>query len=274
MTELENQQNIEFIRTYLLKTSLSSKITSHPRFDSILWKISSLLSRAGTKAFSQEAINLLNSIIIIQKDGSIVILENKGKSEHLSSIKYYFDDKDMCLRRVFCEPSYDGAETTYISTYNEEGLEESLLIEQKCIDGAKYYSKTTRIPERIDMIRIERIMEQGNKRELLEEKYQIRTFCVAYEDIKPTADEIDPLDRIHFYLMGVPPIYRDLEPEELKIINDCNGEIFPLDEEHKLTRITDYIERNKFYGRIRNFEGAVARYLSIEDDLPNDMLLN
>ena len=75
--KIENIKNIEFIKEYLKRTNLSSRIISHPRFDSILWKISSLIRKADVRAFSQEAINLLNSILVIKVDGSISIFERK-----------------------------------------------------------------------------------------------------------------------------------------------------------------------------------------------------
>lgn len=268
--KLENIRNIEFIKQYLEKTGISNRITSHARFDSILWKISSLMRKYNVRAFSQEAINLLNSIVTIQADGSIVIFENETKRLIPSSIKYYFDEENMKLRRSSCTQNSDGSEITAISTYDDEGIEESLMLEQKWENGDKYYSNTTRVPDRIDMIKIEGIQEEKGKRVRLEDVYQIRTFCVAYEDINPEIDEIDPLDAVHLSLLGVPPIYRDLYPEELKVIDDCDGEIFPLDDDNKEEQLNDYIEKNKFYGRTRQFEEAVARYLSIEDRLQED----
>lgn len=267
---LENLRNIEFIKQYLGKTNIARQITAHPRFDSILWKISSVMRRAGVKAFSQEAVNLLNSILVVKKDGSITIFENKEKSNFLASTKYYFDKEYGKVRKICCEPNSDGTETNWVSSYDDEGLEESLLLEQKLEDDNKYYSNTTRVPGRIDMIKIERIEEKEGVRKHLEDVYQLRTFCVAYEDINPGIDEIDPLDAIHISFLGIPPIYRDLYLNELKIIDECDGEIFPLDDEHKAEQLMDYIEKNKFYGRTRKFERAIAKYLDIEDRLPTE----
>jgi hypothetical protein len=268
--KIENIKNIEFIKEYLKRTNLSSRIISHPRFDSILWKISSLIRKADVRAFSQEAINLLNSILVIKADGSISIFENKGKNAFVSSTKYYFNEEDMKLRKILCEPKIDGTEENWVSTYDEDGIEESLMLEQKWPNGSKYYAKTVRVPGRIDMIRIERIEEENGSRERMEDIYQLRTFCVAYEDINPGIDEIDPLDAIHMSLLGVPPIYRDLEPDELEVIEECDGEVFPLDDESKEKQLMDCIETNKFYGRTRKFEGAIAKYLDIEDRLPSN----
>lgn len=265
--KIENIKNIEFIREYLKKTNLSGEITSHPRFDSILWKISSLMRKANVRAFSQEAINLLNSILVIKADGSISIFENKGKTAFVSSTKYYFDEEDMKLRKILCEPKIDGTEENWVSTYDEEGMEVNLMLEQKWTEGVKYYTNTTRVPGRIDMIKIERIKEENGSRERMEDIYQLRTFCVAYEDINPGIDEIDPLDAIHMSLLGVPPVYRDLETDELEVIEECDGEIFPLDDESKEKQLMDCIETNKFYGRTRKFERAIAKYLDIEDKL-------
>lgn len=263
--EEDNLKNMEFVRLFLLNSGLSTKIINHPRFESIVWKISSVLRRSGYKAFSKEAIALLKSVIVIQKDGSIVIVENNPMKGLLNSVKYYYDDSDMRLRRISCDSNQDGIEISTINTYLDDGLEESLLVEQKCLDGSKYYSKTTRVPERIDMVMVERIEEVNGKKELLSPVYQIRTFCAAYEDIYPLADDIDPLDKIGFSFLGVPEIYRDLDEEEKKIIDDCDGEIFPLDEANKQEQFASYVETNKFYGRTRAFEDAVARYLLLDE---------
>lgn len=261
--KLENVRNIQFIREFLGTTNLDAQVTSHPRFESILWKLSTLMRRANVQAFSQEAIGLLGSIVVIQADGSISIFENKGVSDCLGSVKYYYDSEANKLRRIRYQDNEKGVETD-ISTYNADGLEEDLLIEQKCPDGSQYYSHTTRISERIDLVLVERIQERDGKRTRLGNTYQLRTFCPAYEDILPEADEIDPLDMVGLSFLGVPPIYRDLDPEELEIIEACDGEIFPLDDVHKEEQFEDYAERNKLYGRTRRFEEAVANYLAIE----------
>ena len=259
-------KDLEFIKLYLLDTKLSTDIINHPRFQSILWKISSILRRSGNKAYTVEALNVLKSIILIQKDGSLVILENKYGNSLLDSTKYYFDSTDMKLRRVISENKDDGTSINCVSTYDEDGIEESLLLEQKCIDGSIHYSKSTRVPERIDMIMVDAISEVDGKRESLGSAYQIRSFCCAYEDIDPRADEIDPLDRVGLSFLGVPDIYRDLEPDEKKVIDECDGEIFPLDDATRLDQFTHYVETNKFYGRDRSFEDAVARFLSIDGE--------
>lgn len=265
--KLENSQNLEFVRTYLAKTNLSGEIAKHPRFDTILWKISALMQRVGVKAFSSEAVSLLSSNLIIVKDGSVVIVEDANQKDFVASTKYYFDESDATLKRIVCGKNNDESEMTSISTYDDDGIEQGLLISQKCVDGSKFYSNSNRVPGRIDMIRIQRILEKNGERKTLADVLQIRTFCVAYEDIYPSADDIDPLDFIHLSFLGVPPIYRDLDPEELRIIEDCDGEVFPLDDDNKARQLKDAIDTNKFYGRSRKFEGAIARYLDIEDRL-------
>lgn len=268
--KIENTRNMQFVKEYLGKTNLAAQIISHPRLESILWKLSILMRKAGVRAFSQEAIQLLNSIVIIQANGNITIFENKGNAMDLASTQYYFDSEANKLRRVFCQTNADSTEITQVSTYNEEGLEEDLLIEQKCLDGSKHYSHTTRVPERIDLVEVESIAEKNGIRTRLGKAYQLRTFCPAYEDIDPSADEIDPFDTIGMSFLGVPPIYRDLEPEELKIIEECDGEIFPLDDVHKEEQFQDYVQTNQFYGRTRRFEEAVASYLAIEERLQSE----
>lgn len=263
--KLENSQNMQFAREYLSKTKFSQRIATHPRFDSILWKISSLMRKAGVKAFSEQGLSFLKSILVVAKDGSLVMLENKDRNDFVTSIKYYFDENDMTLKRIVCDKNHDDSETTTISTYDDDGIEVSSMLEQRMVDGSKFYSNSTRVPSRINMINIQRISERNGERYVLADVMQIRSMAVAYEDLEPTADEIDPLDVVHLFAFGVPPLYRDLDKEELAIIKECDGEVFPLDEEHNVELLMDYIERNKFYGRSRKFEGALARYLDIED---------
>ena len=263
--KLENSQNMEFAREYLSKTKFSKSIAGHPRFDSILWKISSLMRKAGIKAFSEQGLAFLSSVLVVVKDGSLVILENKDQNDFVTSIKYYFDENDMTLKRIVCDKNRDDSETTTISTYDDDGIEVSSMLEQRMIDGSKFYIYSTRVPSRINMINIQRISERNGERHMLADVMQIRAMAVAYEDLEPTADEIDPLDAVHLFSFGVPPLYRDLDKEELAIIKECDGEVFPLDEEYNVELLMDYIERNKFYGRSRRFEGALARYLDIED---------
>lgn len=265
--KLENSQNLEFIRTYLSKTNMSEEIIKHTRFDTILWKISTLMRKAGIKSFSEDAVSFLISNVIIAKDGSIVIVENAKQMDFVGSTKYYFDKEDGTLKRILCEKTNDDSEITSISTYDSDGIEQGLLVSQKFINGNKYYASSTRVPDRIDMIKIQRIEEKNGERKTLDDVLQIRTFCVAYEDINPNVDDIDPLDVIHLSFLGVPQIYRDLEPDELKIIEDCDGEVFPLDDDNKVKQLKDAIDTNKFYGRTRKFERAIARFLDIEDRL-------
>lgn len=265
--KLENSQNLEFVRAYLAKTNISGEIVKHTRFDTILWKLSTLMQRIGVKAFSPEAVSLLASNLIVAKDGSVVIVEDANQSDFVASTKYYFDESDATLKRIICSKNNDESEMTSISTYDADGIEQNLLISQKCVDGSKYYTNTSRVPDRIDMIKIQRISEKNGERKTLEDVLQIRAFCVAYEDIYPTADDIDPLDFIHLSFLGVPAIYRDLDSEELKVIEDCDGEVFPLDDDNKARQLKDAIDTNKFYGRTRKFERAIARYLDIEDRL-------
>lgn len=264
--ENENYINMEFIKAFLLDTKLSSDIIKHSRFDSILWKISSLLLKSGIKAYSRDAINFLNSFVLIQKDGSIVILEKGDVNAPLNSTKYYYDSNDLKLKKILYMVNEDGTFINSVSTYDQDGIEESLLLEQKCIDGSKHYSKSVRVPERIDMIRVESISEINGKKKSLGSTYQIRTFCAAYEDIDPLASDIDPLDKVGLSFLGVPEIYRDLTLDEVKIINECDGEIFPLDDANKEEQFIHYVETNKFYGRTRTFEDAVAEYLSIDNN--------
>lgn len=258
-------QNREFIEECLYTRGISEKITDNPRYQSILWKISNLLANAKLKAYSPEAKSLLDSIININDDGSIVFIEGNGKNSTIITCRYYIDELDGKLKRIRAENNHDKTESCItVSIYNDDGIEECLSTEQKTKYGS-FLSKATRVQNRPDMIKIERVRQEKNKLKRLPDVYQIRQFQVGLEDIYPSLEEVDPYDVMNFSILGIPEIYRDLTKEEQLVISKMNGRIYPLDETEREECFQKYKELNKIYHRTRAFEKGMAKSFMVRN---------
>ncbi len=274
---LENEkivsaQNIEFINEYLYKKGVSGQLIENPRYQSILWKLSNMLRKNEIKAFSSEAKKTLNSVVRVE-DESVSFVEGVLQNRSIVTCKYYFDESDGKIKRiriqkcpdenyimgnVFNSEQYE--DYISVSTYNEYGIEECLAIEQNTSDG-KCFSKSIRVQNRIDMIKIERIIQQSDILKRLEDLYQIRSMQAALEDISPDAEDIDPFNTMNFGILGLSAIYRDLDFEEKEEISKMNGQILPLSEEEKQKRFQTYKDLNRKYGRTIAFEEGIAKYM-------------
>lgn len=263
--KVETIRNKDFIGEYLFERGLSSEIMENPRYESILWKLSNMLIKMGYTHNSEKAKLFLSSIINIEADGSLIIVEGKGPNNTIVSSKYTYDEDDEKLKRFRVEGRTDGtADAKTISIYNDDGIEESLGVEQTTKYG-KYFSKATRVKNRIEMIKIERMEQIGENLNRLPDIYQTRLMWAALEDISPDAETIDPFDTMHFDVLGLPPIYRDLTPQELEMINITNNEILPLPQIHRQEQLDNYKKNNDLYGRTKAFEKGIAKYLIVKD---------
>lgn len=278
--KIVSAQNIEFLNEYLHQKGVMEEISKNPRYQSILWKLSNMLRKNEIKTFSSEATKTLDSIVRVDEDGSISLIEGFLQNRSVVTCKYYFDESENKLKRirvqkcndenyimgnVFNSDKYD--DYISVSTYNEDGIEESLAIEQTTSYG-KYFSKSTRVPNRIDMIRIERYRQENEDLKRLEDVYQIRSMQAALEDIEPDAEDIDPFNTMHFDILGLPASYRDLEFEEQEVVSKMGGKILPLPEVERQRKFQVYKELNEKYGRTKAFEKGIAKaYLVKSQDM-------
>lgn len=259
----ENTKNKNMVERYLREKGISSKIIANPRYETILCKLSNIIRKMKLTNREADAINFLNSIITIDDDGSFVMLEGEGPENTIVTSKYMYDEDDGKLKRFRVESRQDGIPNIQtISVYNKNGIEESLGLEQN-IDRGKYFSKATRLPGRIDVIKIERAKQEGENLEKLADIYQKRAFWAALEDIEPEADSIDPYEIMHFNILGVPNIYVDVSEEENEIIQRNHGQINALSVDLREKQLSDYIQNNKHYGRTTAFEDGIAEYLNV-----------
>lgn len=263
--KVETIRNKDMIGEYLFERGLSSNIMENPRYESILWKLSNILRKMKLSYNIDSAKSYLSSIISIEEDGSIIILEGEGPNNTIVSSKYMYDIEDDKLKRLRVESRADGVPNIQtISIYNDDGIEESVGVEQN-VENGKYFSKATRVKDRIDIIKIERLEQEGKKLQRLPDVYQKRAFWAALEDIDPDAETIDPYGIMHFDILGIPDIYVDLTPEENARVAQDGGKIFPLPEEQRAKQLSDYKQNNDNYGRTKAFEKGVAKYLVVKD---------
>lgn len=263
--KVETIRNKDMIGEYLFERGLSSNIMENPRYESILWKLSNILRKMKLSYNIDSAKSYLSSIISIEEDGSIIILEGEGPNNTIVSSKYMYDIEDDKLKRLRVESRADGVPNIQtISIYNDDGIEESVGVEQN-VENGKYFSKATRVKDRIDIIKIERLEQEGKKLQRLPDVYQKRAFWAALEDIDPDAETIDPYGIMHFDILGIPDIYVDLTPEENAKVAQDGGKIFPLPEAQRAKQLSDYKQNNDNYGRTKAFEKGVAKYLVVKD---------
>lgn len=257
----------EFVDQYLYERGISSYISEHPRYDSILWKLSNFLRKSGCKGYSDKAKELLSSIISIESNGSLILFDGISPEEAIVTSKYYVDSTDDKLRRLRNEKDRNGnIQTVTINFYNDDGIEEILSTEQTTNKG-KYFSKAMRLPNRLDIIKIERIRSENGDLKKLEDIYQGRTFLVGLEDIYPDIEEVDPLDTMHFSLLGMPPIYKDLSRDMQQTLKQNKGKLPPLLESQRQELLEEYKRLNEMYGRTRAFEKAMAKALVVKSNL-------
>lgn len=265
--KIETEQNKHFLEEYLYERGISTQITENPRYDSILWKLSNVIRKSEFKAYTDSAKELMNSIVQIDESGNIIMLEGLNKEGNLLTSKYYIDNEDEALKRTRMETARGIKEPICVesSIYNDDGIEIMKETKQKIDDGI-YFSRATRLENRIDMVKVERAEQKSNgDASKLPDMYQIRCFQVGLEDIEPDMEEVDPLNVMGFGVLGMPPIYQDVSLDELKSLRDSNGKIMPLPEQYRYQVLEKYKELNKNYGRTKAFEKGIAKMLIVKD---------
>lgn len=265
--KLEIMRIREFVDQYLYERGISSYISEHPRYDSILWRLSNFLRKSDCKGYLDKSKELLNSIIVVEQNGSLILFDGIGPDSTIITSKYYVDATDDKLRRLRTEKDRDGnIQTVTLNTYNDDGIEEILSTEQTTNKG-KYFSKATRLPNRLDVIKIERVRNENGGLKKLDDIYQGRTFLVGLEDIYPDIEEVDPLDAMHFSILGMPPIYKDLPDDMQQTLRQNKGSLPPLLESQRQELLEEYKRLNEMYGRTRAFEKAMAKALVVKNNL-------
>ena len=262
----------EAVDEYLYGRGFSGEIVENPRFDSILTMLGLKLLATGNKNYALCAHEVLDKIVYIENDTTIMILEGSGPNGTAITSKYYIDSQDSDkLKRLRLEAkSPTEVICATISTYNQDGLEETLSTEQTLENGDVYFSKAERDLRRPDVIRIERMRQSKDELTKLSEIFQLRTFMPALEDISPDRLTVDPFDKMHYSILGMPEIYRDLTKDEVAMINLNGGKVAPLSGKYREEQFKEYKKLNIFYQRTKVFEKGLAKSLAIDEKTIED----
>lgn len=253
--DIRNKANVD---KQLREEGISLLILENPRYQSILSRISyMMMNEAVGKEF----------IVNVDSEGNVV-LSQTSNGKNVMGMKYYIDKKDKALKRVKVEFDVLGEERVKtISTYDSDGIETCLLLDQK-IDDERYLTKTTRLETRPDLIKIERIDQIGEDKKRLSDIYQSRIFWAALEDIEPDSIDVDPFNIYYFDLYGFPPRYRDVSPLEIELIK--SGIAFALSQEEREEQFKLYRKTNATFHRTTVFEEGMADMFEIDSRTIDD----
>ena len=256
----------EAVDEYLYGRGFAGDIVEHPRYDSILTMLGLKLLESGNRNYGLVAHDILDKIVYIERDIVLLILEGNGVDGTVITSKYYIDNQENDkLKRLRLEAkSPTEVVCATISTYNEDGIEESLSTEQTLDDGTIYFSRAERDLKRPDVIKIIRMKQVKDDLTKMPEIYQLRTFMPALEDIYPDRTVVDPFDKMHFSILGMPEIYRNLTQDEVGLINMNGGKITPLSDKYREEQFGEYKRFNALYNRTKVFEKGLAKALNID----------
>lgn len=264
--KIEIIRNKELLKEYFYERGLSFEIMDNPRYETILWKLGNMISKMGLSSDISKAISYVTNIIDIDADGNLIMTETGDLDKTIVTSKYEYDaqTEELKMFRVEMGPDSKILRKT-ISVYNEDGIEECLATEQPLEDGGVYFSKATRLKNRIDVIQIQRMMKTGDNEERLTDVYQQRVFWAALEDIEPDLATVDPLEKEPLMKLGMPPIYQDLPVQVMQKISENGGNAYPLPESEREEQLKFYKETNEHYGRTKVFEKGIAKALIVKD---------
>lgn len=264
--KIEIIRNKELLKEYFYERGLSFEIMDNPRYETILWKLGNMISKMGLSSDISKAISYVTNIIDIDAEGNLIMTETGDLDKTIVTSKYEYDaqTEELKMFRVEMGPDSKILRKT-ISVYNEDGIEECLGTEQPLEDGGVYFSKATRLKNRIDVIQIQRMMKTEDNEERLTDVYQQRVFWAALEDIEPDLATVDPLEKEPLMKLGMPPIYQDLPVQVMQKISENGGNAYPLPESEREEQLKFYKETNEHYGRTKAFEKGIAKALIVKD---------
>lgn len=264
--KIEIIRNKELLKEYFYERGLSFEIMDNPRYETILWKLGNMISKMGLSSDISKAISYVTNIIDIDAEGNLIMTETGDLDKTIVTSKYEYDaqTEELKMFRVEMGPDSKILRKT-ISVYNEDSIEECLGTEQPLEDGGVYFSKATRLKNRIDVIQIQRMMKTEDNEERLTDVYQQRVFWAALEDIEPDLATVDPLEKEPLMKLGMPPIYQDLPVQVMQKISENGGNAYPLPESEREEQLKFYKETNEHYGRTKAFEKGIAKALIVKD---------
>lgn len=276
---MENARNIRKTEEYLISKKISNKILHHPRYSAILWKISYLMRNfstqnivTGIKGFD------LETCISVEKDGSVRIhVPTENIEQNPSSVEtYFFDESAEKLKRRIIQVNPKGLIDTYISTYNENGIEEKLQVEQKEDIEESYFAEITRIKGIPNAVKIQTGKGRGSKLFNKRTEYRISNLDGAFEDILLLPDEIAPFNSGYFSQIAIDaknedesrttrvlPFHRKLNQLEQNLVNSCGVSALKLNPERARELARKMKQFNYNYNRNTYYEGVIEKEIGI-----------
>lgn len=276
---IKNARNIRKIDEYLTSNKVSDKILHHPRYSAILWKISYLMRNFSSQNMTTgEGKFDLETCVFVEKDGSVRIhIPTKNIEQNPSSVEtYFFDESAKKLKRRIIQENSRGLIDTYISTYNGNGIEEKLQVEQKEDIEESYFTEITRIKGRPNAVKVQTGKGRGDKLFHKRTEYRISNLDGAFEDILLLPDEIAPFNSGYFSQTGrenkrkdesritrILPFHRKLNQLEQNLVNSCGVSALKLNPEETKELVEKMKKFNYYYNRNTYYEGAIEKEIGI-----------
>ena len=276
---IKNARNIRKIDEYLTSNKVSDKILHHPRYSAILWKISYLMRNFSSQNMTTGERKFdLETCVFVEKDGSVRIhIPTKNIEQNPSSVEtYFFDESAKKLKRRIIQGNSRGLIDTYISTYNENGIEEKLQVEQKDDIEESYFAEITRIKGRPNAVKVQTGKGRGNKLFHKRTEYRISNLDGAFEDILLLPDEIAPFNSEYFSQIArenkeedesritrILPFHRNLNQLEQNLVNSCGVSALKLNPERARELARKMKQFNYNYNRNTYYEGVIEKEIGI-----------
>lgn len=255
-----------FVQEYLEQNRINPEIKRNPRFQSIIWHISVILKQQDLDFTQKEAVEWMQNNIKIGKQGEIMyMLSGKDgyypwdSSNSIQFVKYFCDEEG--LKRAVKEINEQGEETLNIlSVYNQDGIEERQIVEDKERD---YTCVFERIKNRPELRRA--ITYDKNEKDIRNIDYEKRVFWVALEDLNPNLVEVDPIGINPLLRVGGMLFYEEVSSIDKKQIQANRNQISPLPEVRREEQLQYYKSLNEKYHRTKAFELGMAKMLSVRN---------
>ncbi len=256
-----------FVQEYLEQRGIAEEIKKNPRFQSIIWHISVMLKRQGIDFTQKEAVKWIQDNIKIGEQGKEIMYVISGEdgyyptnfASRVQFIKYFCDQEG--IKRKVVEVGKQGEQTLQIvSKYNEDGIEESQVVDNKQSDDIAIIQRIKARPE------LKSIADYDKKtKQMVDIDYEERIFWVALEDLNPNLIEVDPIGTNPLLKFGGRQFYQPFSMIDKKQIQLMGNRILPLPEINREEQLQYYKESNEKYHRTKVFQKGIAKMLMVRN---------
>lgn len=211
-----------FVQEYLEQGGIAEEIKKNPRFQSIIWHISVMLKRQGIGFTEQKAVKWIQDNIKIGEQGKETL--------------------------------------QILSKYNEDGIEESQLVDDKQSDCIAIVQRVKNRPEWNSLTDYDK-----KRKQIININYEKRNFWVALEDLNPNLIEVDPIGTNPLLKYGRGQFYEFFSSTETEKMRLMGSQILPLSEINREEQLQYYKELNEKYHRTKVFEKGIAKMLMVRN---------